>query len=636
MTRKTRRLLQSFFVVLTMNIAILAALFASLEGAGARQATAPPALRPENSIGTISPEHQVILDDFVPQPNQGDSTYIYNRLGGERDALNNSQLDLGPGQLTTTLTGSWGGLTTNFKHPEAEAAFIDFSAMLPSTIRSAYQSRITGLTAKIAGGTPGLSLTLILQNHLGKEQWSTETLLTGGQQTVSTDLPPLRDIRRFQWVIEGGTAGDYAVLDSISFTATTQITDTATAAFVWSYGMLLDNWDPDTGLVRDRARFASGEFDAIQATGSLAAASAIAAQLGVVESAKARQIVETISDTLLLDTPRYHGLWPHFVKVLQPSGTIAIAPGSEWSSVDSVIAALSLLGGQGALGLNTAGSEAMLNAIDWSDLAMADGFSHGYDYNGDPILIPWDVFGGESWLVEFAHAGAGGQPSALKYPAPPTANGSGFIDELAWLTIRPPEELEYWGNNWPAYREAASYSQTLYYGTNYPGDCLDNLGLFGLSAGEVPMPWAVSPAAIYQAFGVGGRLTGADDGEQLLGAPVVVPHYAAMIAALRPSEATDMWTWLIEETPFSPLNNIESFMFPENSTCEPEEIQWNHLKGSWNLALQTLGWGNYLVQRQGQTPITWQMMLPNDFLREGYRTLAPYDLREATIPLIVK
>jgi hypothetical protein len=74
MTRKTRRLLQSFFVVLTMNIAILAALFASLEGAGARQATAPPALRPENGIGTISPEHQVILDDFVPQPNQGDST----------------------------------------------------------------------------------------------------------------------------------------------------------------------------------------------------------------------------------------------------------------------------------------------------------------------------------------------------------------------------------------------------------------------------------------------------------------------------------------------------------------------------------------------------------------------------------
>jgi hypothetical protein len=37
------------------------------------------------------------------------------------------------------------------------------------------------------------------------------------------------------------------------------------------------------GLVRDKAKDASGEFDAIQATGCLAAATASAEQLGVVD-----------------------------------------------------------------------------------------------------------------------------------------------------------------------------------------------------------------------------------------------------------------------------------------------------------------------------------------------------------------
>ena len=74
------------------------------------------------------------------------------------------------------------------------------------------------------------------------------------------------------WI--GAAAGDTVVLDSIAFTATTPITDTATAAFVWSYGQLLNNWNPTTGLVRDKAKDASGAFDAIQATGSLAAATA--------------------------------------------------------------------------------------------------------------------------------------------------------------------------------------------------------------------------------------------------------------------------------------------------------------------------------------------------------------------------
>jgi hypothetical protein len=71
------------------------------------------------------------------------------------------------------------------------------------------------------------------------------------------------------------------------------------------------------------------------------------------------------------------------------------------------------------------------------------------------------------------------------------------------------------------------------------------LGLFGLSAGEVPDPAMVAKAQIYQAFGVGGRFSPANDGSALLGAPVVAPHYSAMIASLYPQEAIAMWSWLI-------------------------------------------------------------------------------------------
>jgi hypothetical protein len=99
----------------------------------------------------------------------------------------------------------------------------------------------------------------------GELHWKKEIVLSGGQQVVSFDMPVLGNINEFVWVLDHASAGDYVVLASVSFTATTQITDTATAAFVWSYGMLLNNWDPATGLVRDKAKDANGEFDAIQA-----------------------------------------------------------------------------------------------------------------------------------------------------------------------------------------------------------------------------------------------------------------------------------------------------------------------------------------------------------------------------------
>lgn len=566
---------------------------------------------------------RLLVDDFRPQPYQGASDYFYDRLGGDRGAINDSVLDWGNGHVTTAISSgnSWGGVWMSLNHPIREGLPVDFSTVLPPQILPAYQSQITGIEVEIDRGTPGRKFKLELKDG-GELRWKREITLQGGKQVVSSDLPALGEINHLVWVLDHASAGDSVVLDSVSFTAATRITDTATAAFVWSYGMLLNNWNPETGLVRDKARDASGEFDAIQATGCLAAATAMAEQLGIVKRADTVEIVNTISNTLLLDLPRYHGLWPHWVKV-SPAGEVTIVENTEWSSVDTVIAAIGLLAAQSGLGLDTSGTEQLLLAIDWDDLATPGGISHGYTYAGDLIPYAWDVFGGESWLIELVYAGVSGQVAPMTYPSSPTANGSGFIDELAWLFVPPPSGQDAWGTDWTSYRIAAADDQISYYPTLDPRSCFSQIGLFGLSAAEVPDPSLVPQAGIYQAFGLGGRFAAPNDGSEILGASVVAPHYAAMIASLRPDEAVTMWAWLIEHGNFSPLSNSESLLFPAGSDCEPTALVWNHLKGSWNLSLQTLGWGRYLAERDGQIPILWQATTENPLLQKGYRLLVP-------------
>jgi formylglycine-generating enzyme required for sulfatase activity len=309
--------------------------------------------RATDSNRTIS----ILVDDFSPQPYQGESVYFFNRLEGDRGAINNSIMDWGNGQVTTTISqgNSWGGVWMSLNHPIREDLSINFSAILPPQILPEYQSQITGITVLITGGTPNRTFKLELKD--GNElRWNHEIVLNGEQQVVSFDLPALGNINQFVWVLDHASEGDWVTLDSVSFTATTQVTDTATAAFVWSYGMLLNNWNPTTGLVRDKAKDASGEFDAIQATGSLAAATAIAEQLGVISHDDAIQIVSKIGDTLLTDLPRFHGLLPHWVKT-SSSGEISIVENTEWSSVDTVIAAIGLLEAQSGLGMDASGTE---------------------------------------------------------------------------------------------------------------------------------------------------------------------------------------------------------------------------------------------------------------------------------------
>lgn len=574
--------------------------------------------------------NEIIVDDFRPKPYQGNSVYFSNRLGGDRGAINESVLDWGNGQVTTTISSgkTWGGVWMSLNHPIRENVPVNLSALLPPQILPAYQSRITGINVSIIEATPNKAFKIELKDG-SNLAWENIITLDGVRQEVSAALPTLGNITEFVWVLDQASAGDFVVLDNISFISTTQITDTATAAFVWSYGMLLNNWDSMTGLVRDKAKDASGEFDAVQTTGTLAAATAVAEQLGIINHSDAVEIVEKISDTLLHDLPRFHGLWPHFVEK-SSAGEIMIAPNTEWSSVDTVIAAVSLLTAQQGLGMDTTGTEQMLEAIMWDDLIRPDGISHGYSYTGDPLLSAWDVFGGESWLVALAYASVSGQVAPVKYPSPPTANGSGFIDELAWLFAPPPAGEDFWGTDWAAYRGDFAEEQIGYFNDHYPQSCLSQLDFFGLSAAEVPDPSLVPQKDIYQAFGIGGSFASPNDGAAILGQPVVAPHYAAMIASLRPDKSVGMWDWLIDGGYFSPLTNVESLMFQTDSNCDTAKPVWNQLKGSWNLSLQALGWGRYLAERDGQVPVLWKAVTENPLLSNGYQLLAPNEETKST------
>ncbi len=331
---------------------------------------------------------KIVVDDFKPQPYQGDSVYYYNRLEGDRGALNNSVVSWGNGTATIAISpgNTWGGIWMSLNHPIREGQSINFSSILPPQIQPAYQSKIVGINVSIIGGTQGKAFRVELKDKDNHVQWSNEVTLNGEEQEIHADLPPLQDINHLVLVLDHASPGDHVVVKELSLAALTTIPDTPTAAFVWSFGMFLNNWDSSTGLVRDKAKDASGEFDAIQSTGNLAAATALAEQLGVVSHADAAAIVNKIDDTLLNKVPRNHGLWPHWVRK-SPAGMIEIVPGTEWSSVDTVIAAIGLLEAQQSLGLETSRTEQMIREIEWDELTTENGISHGYTY--DDTLIPY-------------------------------------------------------------------------------------------------------------------------------------------------------------------------------------------------------------------------------------------------------
>ncbi|MCP5094064.1 MAG: hypothetical protein GY943_00775, partial [Chloroflexi bacterium] len=347
-------------------------------------------------------------------------------------------------------------------------------------------------------------------------------------------------------------------------------------------------------------------------------AAAVAANLGFIAQADAEAIVTQTAVGLhnLPTDPCGSNLWPHF------STNNQILPNSEWSSIDTIIAATALLEAQEALNLNSSDTDLFLTTINWNALTLSDNhISHGYWDNCERIESSnsggWQDFGTESWLVNFGQVYATGTLADFKH-TPPTFNGSGFIDELAWLLL-PPPCMDRWLFNWCDYSANTSADQLAYY-TGHT--CYDaSLRHFGLSAAEVPDRSALPASAIYQAFGIGGNILANDNANGQLQDSIITPHYAGLSASAKPNAAIDLWQWLISGGIFTPLNNVESYAISTASSCTT--TSWNALKGSWNLSLQTLGWGRHL---SGDSYPLYEAVTSHDSLSTAMQHMTAFQL----------
>ena len=637
----------------------------------------------------------ILVDDYAQQFNQGyQPCQGHNRLGGDWGPINDGSGNVvrGQGRMTATImstTSTGVGIWTSLNHHIYECSPINFSAIFPPQIKPEFQGQMTGLRIEVITGTGTISVELKLGHaecsppYPTQEivKWNEAVTLSGGPRDVSFDLPSnLGQIQTLSWSLLG-TGGDFVVVDRVELTATVPYTDTPQRAFLWSYAQLLYNWDPKSGLTRDHACYEANQFDNISASGLQAAAAALAWHLGFISEVSATAIVTRTTEALLA-LPRCHGLWPHFTQKVTSGTEIisnsGIVPGTEWSSIDTTIAAIALIEAREALRLDTKAVEDILKGIAWQDLILPNGsISHGYTTAtpecarlraggqltgfcecSQRMGYDWRPFGLESWIVNLGYAAATGRVATFEH-APPTWNGGGFVDELAWL-LMPPLCRDRWGTDWCSYSQKAVDRQLGYYHCQEAAGCCGDtrrcqeqdakegcsccqdhpcygpLGLFGLTPNEVPDLSAIPLTATrhYLDFGVCGKASCIDGTGPVtipgvtsavvvsLGHAVIVPHYTGIIASLRPTQAITMWNWLEGEGLFTPLNNAESFMFTDEltSTDGPTctQIVWNSRKGSWEIALQTLGWGRYLT---GNNNAIYQGVMANDMLQQGYMVM---------------
>jgi hypothetical protein len=615
----------------------------------------------------------ILVDDYTAQPTQADAYWGFNRLNGDRGPIgdeappDNTKVSWDQGVVTVTLSSDYdvAGVWTSLNHHIFECQPIDFSAIFPAQIKPEYQGRITGLQIGVAEGNGTLSIDLKLghaqcpQPYPTEEvvKWHEEVTLTGGPQDLSFDLPQnLGEIQTLNWYLEG-QAGDSVAVNKVELVAEVPKLDAPKRAFLWNYAQFLYSWNPDTGLTRDQAYFTAEEDNNISASGLQAAAAVVAYQQGFISKDSASDIVARTSQALLAlprDSDACGGshLWPHFIDHGH------IKKGTEWSSIDTVIAAISLIEARQALGLDASAVEQVLKDVDWTKLISEGYIGHGYSDTCERIPWNWDSFGLESWIVNLGYAAATGKIANFDHN-PPTWNGGGFIDELAWL-LMPSPDRDRWGTEWNTYSQEAADRQLAYY--QCPGDqavgnhlckglsflegcsccqnqtCFGNLGLFGLSPAEPPdLSIFPSNAKIhYLDFGICGKGS-CIDGTKPVSIPasdssilltvtvdhaVIVPYYAGMISSLRPTQAIALWDWLESEGLVSPLNTAESLMFTDDSNPVSGQnctrIVWNARKGAWELALPALGWGRYL---SGANNPLYQAFQENVMLMRGYEVM---------------
>lgn len=334
-------------------------------------------------------------------------------------------------------------------------------------------------------------------------KWSRTMILQPGERTrhrFELSAAELGPVKFFNWVAEPGSSVE---VSAIGF----EVQRPAISDEEWllrvSLGKLRRCYDPEGGLTRDRAHLPAGKFDSISSSGLHALASAAAAAEGWLDrDMVAGEIRRTTR--ALLSMNKAAGFFPHFTR-RDENGQPVVHPGTEYSTIDTAIALISLRLAGAVLGLDDVQDAiaALISDLDFDLASTADGWiSHGFAADGTtPLASQWRDWGGETALVLMLEGMvAGREPRGHMNPGGQVFRGVQFISEIQSLFYpdfdrEEPDLLG--GTVWPAVRRDLLERQLHYVDKFWPDSPAAQAGIFGLSGGEGGMP-----GDGYEAYGV--------------------------------------------------------------------------------------------------------------------------------------
>lgn len=504
-------------------------------------------------------------------------------------------------QQPDAWAGMWHSLAGQGRNP---GAVLDFSRPYGRLIGPEVQPRITAVMVDVRGnGMLKLEIRNAVQEVLGERTFAIKTAeATPFVWPVSALSVP--DGKFLNWTAEPGS--DLCVT-RLSLGVETPPLRWDYEVFLRSFAKLERCYDRQSGLVRDRSHLEPGAFDNIPATGFFALATAVASRADppLVSAEDALSVLRKIQ-VVVGDIASPLGLLPHFV-VLE-GGQHLIHPGTEYSTVDTAIYYHAMLLAAEILGdaKVAAEMEARVNRIDFAALTRPSGHvGHGLMEDGKtPLTSGWRDWGGETALVMLLQrmANPKAERPPLDRPGQPW-QGTGFIAEIQSLfypdfSSNRPDAVN--GVKWRNARRSLLQAQMDYIQDRWRGTLVDELGVYGLSAGE-------------DEFGTGYHVGGVD----LPSEELIFPHYMLMSAGLAddPEEVYASLARMSRYGFFPPWGLVENLTVTGS--------RYLPMDSALNAAFETLGAYHLMQRYRGKVDVIYEASLRSPVLRDAVRVFFP-------------
>ncbi len=509
-----------------------------------------------------------------------------------------ARIDARSGAIRTKADGEWTG------------AWHSLAGLATETKRMFDPTDVTGLGGPetVRAGVVAVTVDVRGQGELRVEladtgkmvKWSRTMVLAPGERTrhrFEVTAKELGAVKFFNWVAEPGCAAE---VSAIGFEVTRPVMSDEEWLMRVSLGKLRRCHDPEGGLTRDRAHLPAGVFDSVSSTGLHALASATAAAEGILDremvAGEIRRTVRTF-----LGMPKAAGFLPHFTKC-NPEGLPMVHPGTEYSTIDTAIALVSLRLASDVLDLSDVSDAVGVLVADLNFDLVSDSegwIGHGFAQDGTtPLSSQWRDWGGETALVlSLESMIPNREPRGKMQPGGQVYRGVEFIAEIQSL-FYPDFDREapdlVTGTVWPAVRRELMERQMRYTAEQWPDSAAARGGIFGLSGGEGGMP------------GMGYAASGVD----VPGIRWLHPHAMVMALTLSGRSKYSEGIRRLEEA---------GLLFPQGL---PENVEiglklHNPMQGSLNAGFETLS--AYHGWRRGGTDVIDEASRRDPLLRAGIR-----------------